>query len=255
MKRVLCCSLLLVGLYGCQRICGDLQAVVELEPTGGGDGGAGRDGGAGGDGRATAGDGGAPQLLAGSGPGGAPSEAGGGAGGDSGGASGNACSTPDSAEIIDFEDAPSSPALGEMSSDIGSPDDQVVLEMVPAPSHVYHEVGTLADQSGIGFSFTFNSCIDPALYAGIQFEARGRTPAGVDVSILPTLTSKPDNAFNFQVDPMNRDFIVVCVPFAVDQKTVAALRFNYARPGSAASDVDFFVDNFVFYQQGTCPGT
>jgi hypothetical protein len=230
---------LLTGIYGCERICGDLQPVVEPPLTGGA--------GAGGDGGVTAGEGGAPPLPAGSGPGGVPSEGGGGAGGQSGATSGDTCAPPADAQIIDFDEDPPSLALGEMTSDAGSPDGQVVSET----SNVYREIGNLPDQADNGFTFTFNACIDVSDYAGIQFDAQGNAAAGVDASILPASTSEPGNSHHF--DPKGSS-VVVCVPFAADQKTVEELRFTYAPLGTEPPDVSLSVDNFVFTPD-PCSGT
>lgn len=234
MKRVVAYALWLTGIYGCQRICGDLVASPAPGPRG--------ESGAGGDVGATAGDGGAPPITPTGGSGGTPVE--GGAGGDRTGESGAptspSCSAPPGPEITDFEVA--TQALGDMKSDEGSPDG--LVEPDAAGGRSYHEIGSLPEVGSPRFTFTFKSCIDVSDYAGIRFNATGTPPFGVDV-----LTTA-GNRFHF--DAMTP---VVCVPFATDQTTVLALEFTYSAGGTggtAPAEVDLWLDNFTFYKD-PCP--
>jgi hypothetical protein len=236
MKRLMACALLLAGIYGCERICGDLQPVAATTMGGAGAGGEG----------VTAGEGGAPPVPPVGGAGGMPSEGGGDVGGAAGAAGGVGCSAPPNASIIDFEDAPPSPALGEMVSDKGDPADAILSEM--GLNKAYHEGGGLPDTEGNGFTFRFEPCVDASDYAAIRFEARGATPAGIDVSIPPASAS--DSSIHFE--PQRTAKIPVCVPVAEDQKTLRELRFNYAPRGSANPEVDLYLDNFVF-SPDPCP--
>jgi hypothetical protein len=237
MKRLFACSVLLVGIYGCERICGDLQPLPETPAMGGA--------GAGGEGGVTAGEGGASPVPAGSGAGGVPSEGGGGAGGAAGAVS---CSPPLTDTIIDFEDAPASPALGEMVSDGGDPADAIISEM--GLNKVYHEGGILPNEGTFGFTFSFNPCVDASDYAAIRFEARGLTPAGVDVSI--SSASGSDESIHFPTQ--STATTDACVPITEDFKNaLRELRVTYT-PGGSPSDVDLSVDNFVF-SPDPCSGT
>jgi hypothetical protein len=241
-KRIVVGCLLVAGIAACDRVCGDMQALLVTA-------GAGGEAGLPSDSVAGAGEGGVSSPSDGGAPSGGTGD--GGSGGtestSTSGTSGSACAQPPSAQIIDFDDGSLMSVLGEMRSDDGGQPQGTVDTMAQA----YREIRYLASSgTEVGFTFQFNACVDASLYTGIEFLLQGSAPAGIDVSIITTANQSA--AVHFDPD----DGPPKCIAFKdVDaKKEVLHLRFVYVRPQSPMSPyVNVVVDNLAF-TQGECSG-